>query len=410
MTASGRRSDYILAACVAAAAFIVSPLGIELITGRPDLSFRVNVISLMFVAFLVAVIAAVLTRGQLRRVCFHILAWLFPLVVLAGLEAIALSVHLADLVAPLEDVSLLANKTPWPTHLLTQSSYYKTAEGFVLYRPWHGGGVSFNALGLRTAMPTPKASGEWRIAVTGGSATWGWRVADADTISVRLQEILRRTGHSNVTIYNFGIGGATLKQELALLKHFRATYAIDQVLFYTGGNDAYIGYLGTMNGHYGSWMGTAETFELFKTAMRLQAIWSEPSPQKLQSRNGEIFPAVLTANRLRDGILAANDYCRATGLRCDFVLQPMMFERKSHTGPEAVMAKTLARLFPRLDVLTRRMYADALADGPAGHVFDFSQIFDETNRPFFLDHIHVNEAGYAIVAQHLAPIVSARLP
>ncbi|MCZ7392809.1 MAG: hypothetical protein O8C56_05695, partial [Candidatus Methanoperedens sp.] len=44
-----------------------------------------------------------------------------------------------------------------------------------------------NALGLRAPPPTPKAAGEWRIAVTGGSAVWGWRVLDADTIPVRLQ-------------------------------------------------------------------------------------------------------------------------------------------------------------------------------------------------------------------------------
>lgn len=242
MARSGRLIEYFVAAGLAVATFVVSPIGIELLTGRADFSFRVTVVTATFDLFLLALIAAVLTRGRRRWVCFHVVAWIFPFALLAGAEAGALAIHLADLVAPLEDTSLLANKTPWPTHLLSNSSYYTTPEGFVLYRPWQGGGVSFNALGLRTTMPAPKAPNEWRVAVTGGSAAWGWHVVDADTIPVRLQEILRRDGHANVTVYNFAIGGATLKQELALLKHFRDIYAIDQVLFYTGGNVAYLSY------------------------------------------------------------------------------------------------------------------------------------------------------------------------
>jgi lysophospholipase L1-like esterase len=410
MTRSSRRFDYILAAGFAVVAFVISPLGIELITGRPELSFRVNVISLTFTVFLLVIAAAVLAQGRLRRVFFYAIAWTFPLAALAGMEAVAVSIRLADVVAPLEDTSLLANKKPWPTHLLTDASYYTTPEGFVLYHPWQGDGIAFNALGLRTAMPTPKRPGEWRIAVTGGSAAWGWFVRDADTIPVRLQEILRRAGHNNVTVYNFGIGGATLKQELALLKHFRDAYALDQVLFYTGGNDAILSYIGSTNRRFGPWAGTTVSFELIKAAVRLQAMWSEPSPQMLQWLDEKVLPPALKNNTLRKGIADADAYCRASKLLCDFALQPMMFARKTHTGAEARMQKTLARVYPRIDVLTARMYRDALAAGPAGHVFDLSHIFDQTAQPFFLDHVHLNEAGNRIAAEQVAPIVSARLP
>lgn len=194
MTRASRHSEYLVAAALAGIAFAISPLGIAFVTGRADLSFRVNTISLIFVALVAAAAAAVLAQGRLRLAFFYVLAWIVPLVLLAGLEGVAVAIRLADRVAPLEDTSLLANKTPWPKHLLSNSSYYTTPEGFVLYRPWQGDGIAFNALGLRTAMPTPKAPGEWRIAVTGGSAAWGWRVVDADTIPVRLQEILRRAG------------------------------------------------------------------------------------------------------------------------------------------------------------------------------------------------------------------------
>jgi hypothetical protein len=410
MTGSGRLIEYVMAAGFAAAAFIVSPPGIELLSGRADLSFRIAAISLAFAAFLAAIAAAVLAQGWLRRVFFYAVVLTFPFAALAAVEAGAVAVHLADVVAPLEDTSLLADKTPWPKHLLSESSYYTTPEGLILYRPWSGGGVTFNALGLRTAMPTPKAPGEWRIAVTGGSAAWGWHVVDAGTIAARLQEILRRSGHRNVTVYNFGIGGATLNQELTLLKRFRADYGIDQALFYTGANDVYFTYLGVANKSYGGWAASVANFEVVKTALRLSAMWSTPSPEVLQHLDNEVLPAALKAGSLRTGIAAADEYCRGANLRCDFVLQPVLSGRTAHSGAEAVIAKTLARVYPRLDLLAARMYADALAAGPAGHIFDLAHIFDATPQPLFLDFIHVNEEGHRIAAEEVAPIVAARLP
>src|ERR1700690_628494 len=98
-----RYTEYIAAAGVALVAFLVSPLGIEIVTGRPDLSFRINVISLTCVLFLLALVAAVLAQGWLRRVFFYVVVFTFPFAALAGMEAVALSVQLADIVAPLED-------------------------------------------------------------------------------------------------------------------------------------------------------------------------------------------------------------------------------------------------------------------------------------------------------------------
>jgi hypothetical protein len=247
MSWAGRSGDYLFAAGLAIAAFVISPLGIKLISGRLDLSFRIVVISLTFDLFLVALLAAVLTRGRLRRACFYVLAVLFPLALLAGLEAAAVSLDLANRIAPLEDTSLYSRKRALPPHLLSDAHTYTTEDGLKLYRPWRGDGIVLNTLGLRATMPTPKMPGEWRIAITGGSAVWGFRVLDADTIPVRLQNSLRRNGHPNVAVYNFGIVGATVKQELALLKRFRETYAIDQAVFYTGGNDVVMSYRNAVN-------------------------------------------------------------------------------------------------------------------------------------------------------------------
>lgn len=409
MTRSSRLIEYIVAAGLTAVAFIISPIGIKLATDRTDLTFRVNVLSITFVLFLVAIVAAVLARGRLRRACFHAIAWMFPFAVLAGIEAVALAVHLADRVAPLEDTSLLARKSAWPGHLMSDASHYRGPDGLLLYYEWKGDGIAFNKLGLRTAMPAPKAKDEWRIAISGGSAVWGWRVVDADTIPAQLQDILRREGHNNVTVYNFGIGGATFKMELALLRHFRETYAIDQVLFYTGGNDALADYIGATSQRSGPWQGNASTFELIKVALRLQAMSSDPSPQVLQWLDNDVLPAALKHNSLRQGIAEADDYCRTAKLRCDFVLQPMMFERKTNIGAEARMVQSLARIYPRIDVLTTRLFHDAFAAGPAGRMYDFAHIFDQSGQPYFLDFVHLNEAGNRIAAEQITRIIAPEL-
>ena len=409
MARSGRLIEYFVAASFAVAAFFISPFGIKLFAGRADLTFRVNVISVTVVIFLTALVAAILARGQLRRLCLYAVAWTFPFAALAGLEAVALYIRLADRIAPLEDTSILTNRGAWPGHPMSDVRFYVDADGLRLYRAWQDQGVAINALGLRTARPTPKAPGEWRIAVTGGSAVWGWRVVDADTIPALLQDALHRAGRTNVTVYNFGIEGVTLKRELELLQRFRDTYAIDQVLFYTGANDVTDAYVNATSGRSGPWAANALTFELIKTASRLQAISSEPSGQLLQWLDDVALPASLKSNTLRESMVAADQYCRAVKLRCDFALQPMLFGRKTHSGTEVDLLRTFANVYPRIDVLNARMYREALAAGPAGHIFDLTDIFDGTSQPFFIDQTHVNEAGNRLAAEHVVPIVETGL-
>jgi hypothetical protein len=226
----------------------------------------------------------------------------------------------------------------------------------------------------------------------------------------RLQDALHRAGHSNVTVYNFGIEGVTLQRELEMLKHFRDIYSIDQVLFYTGANNVTEAYVDATSKRSGPRIANAITFELIKIAVRLQAMYSEPSTAILQWLDTTALPAALKRNTLRESVIAAAQYCAATELRCDFALQPMLFGRKTRAGSEVGLVRTLARVYPRIDVLYKGMYPEALAVGPPGHIFDLSNIFDDTSQPFFIDQIHINEAGNRIATEHVRPIVSARLP
>lgn len=404
-----RRSDFVLAAVLAAVAAAVSPPAIELLTGRPALNPRIETISLAFDLFLLILVAAALTRGRARMIAFHVAAWAFPLALLAGLEAAAVAVRLADRIAPTEDISILRKWQRWPAYLLSEERWAGPPGEVRLYRPWRGEGITINDHGLRTAPPTPKAPDEWRIAVTGGSTTWGWRVLDADTIPAGLQDALQRAD-PKVTVYNFGIEGAQINSELALLRRFRASYGIDQVIFYTGGNDVIGPYLRRLNDARGFGWLTAEAtaFELVKAMQRWLALSREPSPQQLADLDNTVLAPLLRGNSLRDGIRAANAYCELERLRCDFVVQPMIFTRHPLRGSEAALLERVDRLYPQLGLLNKRMYQDALASGVRVH--DFGGILDTALPQFFSDLIHVNQAGNRFIAERIAATIAARRP
>ncbi len=396
--------DLAIAAAIGVFAVAVSPIGIRFVTGAPVLTSRVNVLSVIFELFLLVLAGAVLTRGRVRRVFFHLLAWSFPLTLLATLEAGALAIHLADVVAPLWNPSILVHNGRWTPQLMTSPMY---VDGLEFYRPMHNEGISINELGLRTMPPSPKQAGEWRIAITGGSAAWGWSVYDADTIPVQLQQILNRQGHTNVTVYNLAVEGLTIAKEIDVLRRFRLLYSIDQVVHYTGGNDATDGYLvEVLQEDPEPISGTIE-FELIETARRLKTMLLGPSANLL-ARIDNVLPRLAQHNSLQDGVVAADKYCRASAIRCDFFLQPMLVTRNTPRGSEIRIAKTLNRTYPRYDDVIATMYRSALNTGVLIH--DWSKLFDMSVDPFFVDAIHINESGNRLVAERISEIVSAGLP
>jgi hypothetical protein len=54
--------DYATTAVIAVLAVAVSPVTIRLVTGRADLSLRINIVSIALVTFLLIILCALLTR------------------------------------------------------------------------------------------------------------------------------------------------------------------------------------------------------------------------------------------------------------------------------------------------------------------------------------------------------------
>jgi hypothetical protein len=136
---------------------------------------------------------------------------------------------------------------------------------------------------------------------------------------------------------------------------------------------------------------------------RIRTTWFSPSPSRL-ARVDQAVARVSKGNLLTEGIRAATDYCRTAGLRCDFVLMPILATRRSPVGTEEKLVKTFSGLYPGFGTLARQMYKSAVELGPAGQVHDFTTVFDSNPDQVYLDGGHNNEAGSLAVADALLPI------
>ena len=409
MGLASRATDIGIGIGLACIALAVSPLGLRTATGRLDFNLRIEVLSLTLALFLLIWSGAFVSYGRVRRAFFYLIAWSFPLALLAAVEAGAVAVRLSDWIAPTEDKSILNEKDQTSSPYLLSGARFTRRDGLLLYKPWSGNGIVLNEDGLRTKSPMPKQLGEWRIAMTGGSALWGAYVRDVDTIPVQLQQLLDRNGYPNISVYNFGIQGVEIASELALLRQFRELYSIDQVIFYTGGNDATESYLEAMRPpgtRPPSLFAGGNPFELIKVIRALQAKFIKPSAELLAHVDAEVLPKLRQNNSLVIGMAEARTYCRQQRLQCEFVLQPMLLLRKNPIGPEIALAKSLKQLEPRYDVALEMIYQAARNN--SADVHDFSNVFDGSTQPLFVDAIHVNEPANRIIAEGLATIVAGR--
>jgi lysophospholipase L1-like esterase len=393
----------VTAAVLALLALAISPQGLTHLSSRSDLTFRVTFTSVCLSAFLSLLAVAAVATGRVRKLIFYLIAFALPAALLACLEATAIAVDLADRVSPLEDKSVFATAGSWPSHLMSQARFHDEP-GLRLYMPWRGDGIAINELGLRTDAPRPKQPGEWRIAITGGSTMWGTYVRDVDTIPMQVARVLRAHGHGNIAVYNFGIEGARLANELALLERFRETYALDQVLFYTGANDVFAAY-DDWQPPANSWTGFT-SLELVKAANRLAAMLRTGGPAfEAESRDH-----VRRSNKLVSTMAAAAAYCDEVKLKCDFALQPWLLSRAHPLGSETRLRTSIDANLPALAQLWDAMYAGALAAGPKDYTFDLRGALDAVGSPVFADVIHVNEVGNAAIAQRLEAIIARRFP
>ena len=72
-----------------------------------------------------------------------------------------------------------------------------------------------------------------------------------------------------------------------------------------------------------------------------------PSPSLIARLDNDVLPKLAQHNSLRDGVVAADQYCRMWRMRCDFILKPTLLTRDKPRGPELDVAHSLNNIYPR---------------------------------------------------------------
>ena len=125
----------------------------------------------------------------------------------------------------------------------------------VRLQPYLGQKVHINRLGFRGPEIDPqKPAGVCRIAMLGGSTTYGWGASsDETTIPALLEQYLRSSGLESLQVINAGVPGYISTQDLMQLQSQVLPLEPDIVILYTGVNDARYAVWARWQPHMSDW-------------------------------------------------------------------------------------------------------------------------------------------------------------
>jgi lysophospholipase L1-like esterase len=82
--------------------------------------------------------------------------------------------------------------------------------------------------------------------------------------------------------------------------------------------------------------------------------------------------------------------------------------RRSASGTEREMQRSLLRLYPGVDAVAQGIYENVMAQQFKHPVHDFSRALDDSREQFFGDLVHLSEAGNRLIAERLAAQIGVR--
>jgi lysophospholipase L1-like esterase len=291
-------------------------------------------------------------------------------------------------------------------------------------------GVSVNARGFRDRERAPrKPDGVTRVLVLGGSAVFGYGVYDGESLFTRVLE--RRLADAlgpgrPIEVLNAGVPGYDSTQETILLATKLLDYSPDLVVMFDGWNDfftagntpenkpiANLAFLQTeqalLRGERPGWS-LLRCSALVRGLERLAHDWTQAAAKPVPDHVFGMFhdhPDALPLYRRQ--LAQACRTARGSGARVLLVPQPELFQR---SGPipsgETAMRE---RQQPGYAEYARARYPDYVAaarDVAVSEGADFldgTRVFDAAGDKCFLDFVHFNERGHALVASVLQPAI-----
>lgn len=173
------------------------------------------------------------TRGT-KRILFSLL----PLIALVGFAELTARLWLYEL-APASLYRRYAVPSEFPAAAKYAPHHYLC---YTLQPGYQEGATSHNSHGFRgEEIAIPKPPGKFRIAILGGSTTYGEFIEDnADTFPAQLQAVLRdEFGYHQVEVINAGVPGYTSWESVGNLAFRLLDHQPDLIIPYEGVNDVH---------------------------------------------------------------------------------------------------------------------------------------------------------------------------
>ncbi len=280
-----------------------------------------------------------------------------------------------------------------------------------------------------------------RIFMFGGSAIWGEGARDDYTIPSLIQKLLAATPY-RVEVTNYGQRGYVSTQEVLFLQEQLLHGSIpDLVIFYDGSNDVESAALNSRAGvtyderyrgrefNLLNWHNPHDRsllyYEAFKSMVvnsglgeMAQMIAERLAPQEYRLLQGRLIRLMhrrrgQTAEKrdphLEDDVIrdylynksVVEDASRRYGFKCLFYWQPVIYYKKKLTPYEAAWEND-PWVRENRDLYIGVYQRMAEIHEKVG-VRDMSGLFSTSSAPYFLDYVHINEAGNMVVAKAMLP-------
>jgi lysophospholipase L1-like esterase len=302
-------------------------------------------------------------------------------------------------------------------------------------RPCQTDFFNFNDRGLRvTANPKlPQEIKPYRIYMFGGSTTVGLGARDNATLPSHLARRIFENGMP-VEITNFAqLGHSSTQEIIAFIQMLKADECPDMVIFYDGANEVIPSeQTGEADSLFNEHHRNAE-FNILHQSQRknligygiramiprlMRRIGSIPGQKTHQLQDVTQLPGVkkddieLLSRKIAvsyiSNIKFAHLIAAENGISSLFFVQPMLFSKKTRSPHEekyildgAVKPSLRIEYFSAAYAAIRH----ALKEYGNASAIDISELFDDVNKPIYIDPFHVSENGNDMIAEAMLPYV-----
>ncbi len=251
------------------------------------------------------------------------------------------------------------------------------------------------------------------IALFGGSSTYCHEVPDEYTWASLLQKRIAASPDTQIVrVLNFGVPGASSKQELDRLRYEISQGMVPDVcVFFDGVNDTA---QGVYNGSPDKTINDTERLykrKWYRQIARQSSLltlvyanvrsWQMSKPTHLNDADLLEDLAMKTAKGLVENWAKAKQLCESHGIKMYAFLQPNLYTLDSNRFTKE--EELLEDIRPGMDVCFQATYP-LFRELMAGiqeynkHFLDLSNIYEATFQPIYLDFCHVASHGNKIIA------------